>query len=138
LRFVGRVEIHRDTAGPLRLTLTGTTRRSRDEKLQISFATDSPPAVPADLQEVDIEQLADRRYRIASAGREWIVDGVAHLHRSAGIEFNEALPPRPVPWRKRVLWRALLASAALISRMRGSPASPASRAAERPPDSNKH
>lgn len=138
LRFTGRVKTRRDPAGPLRLTLSGTTRPSRNETLQISFATVSPPDIPPELQEVEVNQLSDRRYRIASAGHEWMVDGVAHLHRSAGAEFNEALPPRQVPWRKRLLWRALLTSAALISRMRGSPALPASRVEGLPPDSNKH
>lgn len=119
LQFAGTVAVQRNLAGPLRLTLIGTTRRSQNEKLQLSFATDSSPDIPADLQDVTVDQVSERCYRIVAVGREWMVDGAAHLHRSAGAEFNTALPPRPVPWRKRVLWRTLLTSAAVISRMRG-------------------
>ena len=119
LRFLGTVQCRRQSTGALRLTLIGATESSRGVKVQLAFATNSPPDLPSSLSEAAVEQVGDRRYRIAAAGREWVIEGVAHLHRSIGAEFNEVLPARPVPWRKRMVWRALLASAAVISRMRG-------------------
>ncbi len=46
-------------------------------------------------------------------------------HQSLEDLFREVLPPRPVPWRKRVLWRVLLGllafapTRALLLRSRG-------------------
>lgn len=33
-------------------------------------------------------------------------------HRDVTAEFYRAVPPRAVPWRKRLFWRAVLALAA--------------------------
>jgi hypothetical protein len=49
----------------------------------------------------------------------------APRHQSLEALFREVLPPRPVPWRKRVFWRVLLAlltfapTRALLVRLRG-------------------
>ena len=119
LRFPGTVQCRRPSTGALRLTLIGATESSQGATVQLAFATEFLPDLPSSLPEAVVEHLEDRRYRIASAGREWIIEGVAHLHRTVDAEFHEVLPARPVPWRKRIFWRALLASAAVISRMRG-------------------
>jgi hypothetical protein len=50
----------------------------------------------------------------------------APRHQSLETLFREVLPPRPVPWRKRVFWRVLLIllnfapTRALLLRLRGS------------------
>lgn len=47
-------------------------------------------------------------------------------HRSLEALFREVLPPRPVPWRKRLFWRVLLAllsfapTRALLLKLRSS------------------
>jgi len=37
---------------------------------------------------------------------------VAHIHREVAGAFYKALPPRPVPLRKRLFWRVMLGLAA--------------------------
>ena len=34
------------------------------------------------------------------------------LHRDVREPFYRAVPPRPTPWRRRVLWRVMMAFAA--------------------------
>ena len=41
-----------------------------------------------------------------------VIAGSDSRHRDVGVQFYRAVPPRPVPWRKRLFWRALLAFAA--------------------------
>lgn len=111
LQLRGRVIARRDGDGALGIILTGRAEPS-GEPLELAFAARAARDFPEALEDVRIEQPAARRYRISSGGREWIVEGVAHLHRDLTSAFSAALPSRLVPWHKRLLWRVLLALAA--------------------------
>jgi hypothetical protein len=92
--------------------LVGRTQDRPNEAVQMAFAGSAPPDIPDALEEATVEMLGPRRYRISSGERSWTVDGVAHLHREVATAFYKALPPRPVPFRKRLFWRVMLALAA--------------------------
>lgn len=65
------------------------------------------------LEDPIVDRLDDRRYRIASPPREWLVAASAiHLHREVAATFYRAIPPRSAPWGKRLFWRLVLALAA--------------------------
>jgi hypothetical protein len=111
LQLRGPVAFEGAREGPLGITLTGHEELS-GERVQLAFAARATQDLPKALDEARIEQLGARRYRISSGAREWIVEGVAHLHRDLANAFSAALPPRTVPWHKRLFWRVLLALAA--------------------------
>ncbi len=47
---------------------------------------------------------------LRSAGQEWsLPDATLFVHVDFGAESAAAIAPRPVPWRKRLFWWALLA-----------------------------
>jgi hypothetical protein len=47
---------------------------------------------------------------LRSAGREWsLPDATLFMHIDFGAESATAIAPQPVPWRKRLFWRVLLA-----------------------------
>jgi hypothetical protein len=110
--FRGTVRCLR-AAPPLTLTLSGATGVAAQEQCTIAFsAAMVPEDLPATLNDAEVTRLADGRYRIASAAREWLLSaGAAHLTRDVSAEFYRALPPRPVPLGKRLLWRTVLALA---------------------------
>jgi hypothetical protein len=110
--FRGTVRCAR-AAPPLTLTLSGATAVAAQEPSSIAFSGATVPAdLPATLNDAEVTRLADGRYRIASAAREWLLTAsAAHLTRDVGAEFYRALPPRPVPLGKRLLWRTVLALA---------------------------
>lgn len=107
LRFRGWCCCRRDGEGPLGLILSGRTEEP-DEAVHVAFAATAPVDLPDELEEVTIEFLDARRSRISSAGREWIIEGPAHVHREIATVFYRAIPPRPVPWHKRLFWRVVL------------------------------
>jgi hypothetical protein len=116
VRFQGWISCRSDGEGPLGLILVGRTRdRPADrtsEAVQIAFACPAPPDMPEALEDTVVERLGPRQYRITSGDRSWRLDAVAHVHREIANAFYRALPPRPVPFRKRLFWRVLLALAA--------------------------
>jgi hypothetical protein len=78
----------------------------------MAFSCQAPLDLPEALEDASVERLGSRQYRISSGDRSWTLDAVAHLHREVATAFYRALPPRPVPFRKRLFWRVLLARAA--------------------------
>jgi len=72
--------------------------------------------------QVSAEVLTDLRVETDGAGNYWLraAEGTFELgparhflHRDVSAAFYRVLPPFPVPWTKRALWRALLAIARL-------------------------
>lgn len=95
------------------LTLSGDTAEAPGEATALAFSAAAPAQFPDALDGARVEQLSSGRYRISSAAREWLIDaGAVHLHREIAADFYRAIPPRPVPWRKRLFWRVVLTLAA--------------------------
>lgn len=119
VRFRGWIACRRDGEGPLGLILIGATVDRPGEVVQMAFSAQAPEDLPDALEDASVERLDERRYLLASGTRQWFIDGVAHLHREVGAVFYQAIPPRPVPWRKRVFWRLALAlaSSRLVRRL---------------------
>jgi len=108
--FSGRLECRRAAAGALGLTLVG---RAAGELLQLAFKGAPPPDLPAVLEGGELTRVSPERYRLSSSGRSWeIAASALHVHCDVGAAFYAALPPRPVPWQKRMLWGLVLALAA--------------------------
>jgi hypothetical protein len=111
-RFAGEVSCARGAA-PLQLTLTGLTRAHPLEPTTVSFATTQIVTLPPTLADADVERIAAGQYRIRAGGREWLLAARgAEVLRDAGVPFYRALPPRPAPAGRRLLWRLVLALAA--------------------------
>jgi hypothetical protein len=111
--FRGGVICRRDSSGPLGLTLIGWTSDHPEERLSLAFSGRSPETLPDVLEDPVVDRLDERRYRIASQPREWVVEATAiHLHREIAATFYRAIPPRAAPWSKRLFWRLVLALAA--------------------------
>ena len=111
--FHGGVSCRRETNGPLGLTLIGWTADHPDEKASLAFSGRAPDTLPEVLEDPAVDRVADGKYRIASARREWVVEATAiHLHREIATSFYRAIPPRTVPWSKRFFWRVVLGLAA--------------------------
>ena len=110
--FRGSVECHREDCVP-GLTLTGTTTTPCAQRAALAFSAAAPADLPATLEDVEVEHLGGNEYRIATAGRSWVISASAvHLHSEIAAQFYRAIPPRPAPWGKRVFWQAVLALAA--------------------------
>ena len=112
VRFLGWISCRRDGEGPLGLILVGRTKDWPDEAVQMAFACAAPADLPEALEEVTVERLDPQHYRLTSGNRSWTLEGVAHIHREVAGAFYKALPPRPVPLRKRLFWRVMLGLAA--------------------------
>ena len=108
LRFLGWISCRRDGEGPLGLILVGRTKDRPEEAVQMAFACPGPVDLPDALEEAVVERLGPKQYRLSSGDRSWTLDGVAHVHREVASAFYKALPPRPVPFRKRLFWRVML------------------------------
>ncbi len=94
------------------LILTGSAADSADDILILTFIAPTVPDLPEHLTAATIRALGGQRYGITSASRDWIVAAAAaHVHRDIGTAFYRAVPPRPTPLAKRLLWRVLLAVA---------------------------
>jgi len=110
--FVGAVRCVR-TPPPLGLTLAGTLRGHPGEDATLAFAGVAPADCPELLRDAEVEPLEGGGFALRAAGRVWRIDApYAHLHRCIDTAFYAALPPRPVPLAKRLLWRLVLALAA--------------------------
>jgi hypothetical protein len=108
VRFLGWISCRRDGEGPLGLILVGRTKDRPDEAVKMAFACAAPIDLPEALEEATVERLGPRQYRLSSGDRSWTLDGVAHIHREVASAFYKAVPPRPVPLRKRLFWRVML------------------------------
>jgi len=107
-RFRGWISCRRDGEGPLGLILVGRTEDRPDETVQMAFACPAPVDLPEALEDAAVERVHATEYRVTSGDRSWTLLAPAHVHREVSGVFYKALPPRPVPWRKRLFWRVLL------------------------------
>ncbi len=110
-RFRGWISCRRDGEGPLGLILAGRTLEQPEESLTLAFSCQAPEDLPDVLEEPIIERVDAEHYRISSGDRNWTVKAVGHLHRDVTRVFYKAVPPRPVPRRKRLFWVVALALA---------------------------
>ena len=110
--FAGEVRCRRSAAVP-GFTLCGVTAERPGEPTTLTFAAQAPADLPDTLAAVSVERLAAGAYRIAAGARSWTIAarGV-ELHREVAPAFYAALPPRPAPRARRLLWRLVLALAA--------------------------
>ena len=108
-RFRGAVACARSPHGPIGLTLTGRSAGQPDEELRVAFAASAPAGFPERLEDVVVERGAAGEYRIADAARSWPITARAvEVHREVAQRFYAAIPPRPAPWSRRALYRAML------------------------------
>jgi hypothetical protein len=107
-RFRGWVSCRRDGDGPLGLILVGSTVDHPEEIVHYAFSCPAPADMPDALEDVIVEQLGERGYRVTSGDKEWVLEAAGHLHREIAAAFYRAIPPRVVPWRKRAFWQVVL------------------------------
>lgn len=104
--FRGPVSCSR-TAGAL--VLSGSAADSADDRLILTLISPSIADIPGSLDAVILTAVGEHRYRIASASRDLVVEATSlHVHRDIGKAFYRAVPPRPVPLRKRLFWSMVL------------------------------
>jgi hypothetical protein len=109
LTFLGGVSCRRETSGPLGLTLIGRTTDHPEEKVSLAFAGRAPDTLPEVLEDPTVYRVDERRYRITSTPREWLVEATGvHIHREVTTAFYRAIPPRTARWSKRFFWRVIL------------------------------
>lgn len=126
VRFSGAVTCAREPRGPLGLTLTGYMAEHPGEQVELAFAGTAPADLPARLEDAVIERGQPGEYRIVSAARVWAVAARSvHLHREIAQRFYRAIPPRPAPLVRRLLFGVSLtlarsrAGIALLKVLRG-------------------
>jgi hypothetical protein len=108
-RFRGAVACARAPHGPIGLTLTGRSAGESGEELRVAFSGSAPAGLPERLEDAVVERGAAGEYRIASAARSWqIAARSVEVHREVAQRFYAAIPPRPAPWGRRALYRAML------------------------------
>ncbi len=109
IHFRGWISCRRDGEGPLGLILVGrATQHRREEAVQVAFSCAAPVDIPEALEEAHLEFLGGQRYRLTSGDKSWTLEGPIHVHREVAGAFYKAIPPRPVPWGKRLFWRVML------------------------------
>jgi hypothetical protein len=110
--FRGAVRCRRDPAGPLEITLEGRAAGEADaagEPLSVAFSGATDPGLPDALEGAVVERVGPARYRIAAGARDWLIEAAAvHLHRDVARSFYQALPPRPAPLARRLVFRMAL------------------------------
>jgi hypothetical protein len=108
-QFRGTVTCLRTPHEPLGLTLTGRTADPAGEEIQVAFAGAAPADLPERLEDAVIERGEPGEYRIASGTRVWTVAARSvHLHREVAERFYRAIPPRPAPLVRRLLFGVML------------------------------
>lgn len=91
------------------LILSGAAADSADDRLILTLTSPSAVDIPDSLTAATVEAVGKNRFCIGSASRAFVVGASSvHLHRDIGKVFYRAIPPRPVPLRKRVFWRLAL------------------------------
>jgi hypothetical protein len=124
--FTGAVSCTRTPDGPLRLTLSGRTADRPGEEVRLAFAGTAPADLPGQLEDALVERAGPGRYRIASGVQAWTIAARSvHLHRDVADGFYRAIPPRPAPLVRRLVFGMMLALArsrlgmALLRALRG-------------------
>ena len=108
-RFSGAVTCARSPRGPLGLTLTGRTADPPGGEIEVAFAGAAPADLPGQLGDAVVERAGPGAYRIVSAARAWTVAARSvHVHREVAAAFYGAIPPRPAPLARRVLYGVML------------------------------
>lgn len=111
-RFRGAVRCAREPHRPLGLTLSGRTADHPGEEVQLAFAGTAPADLPERLEDAVVERGGPGEYRIASGTHSWPVAARSvHLHREVADRFYRAIPPRPAPLVRRMLFSVMLAIA---------------------------
>jgi hypothetical protein len=91
------------------LILSGPAADSADDRLILTLVSPSIPAIPESLTAVILTAAGEHRYRISSGSGDLVVEARSlHVHRDIGTAFYRAVPPRPVPLRKRAFWSLVL------------------------------
>ncbi|HKT75041.1 MAG TPA: hypothetical protein VJQ47_19300 [Steroidobacteraceae bacterium] len=107
--FRGGVSCRRETSGPLGLILIGRTSDARHEAASLAFCGVAPADLPEAIEDPSIECARSGHYRITAGPRQWyVVARSVYLHREVASRFYEAIPPRKVPWHKKVFWSVVL------------------------------
>lgn len=107
--FRGPVSCRRDGGVSPGLTLIGAPADGSADALILTIMGTAPQDLPRTLQAPSVETLDGQRCRITSSPREWVMSARALVaHRDVGAAFYQALPPRSVPWKKRLTWRLML------------------------------
>ena len=111
-RFSGAVRCARSSHGPLGLTLTGRAADAAGEEIEVAFAGAAPADLPERLEDAVIVRAGRGEYRIASAARVWTLAARSvHVHREVAAAFYRAIPPRPAPLGRRLLYGLMIALA---------------------------
>ena len=107
--FRGPVTCRRDPGVRPGLTLTGAAADDSGETLIVTFLGAAPQDLPRTLPAASVVALDGQSYRITSAPQQWPVCArTVHVHRDVTAAFYHAVPPRPVPWTRRLFWRLVL------------------------------
>jgi hypothetical protein len=107
--FRGPVVCHRTGNA---LILRGDAADCADEVLILTLIAPARADPPERLTAAVVTRLDEQRYRIAAQSGAWIVAATScHLHRDIGGAFYRAIPARPAPLAKRLLWRLVMALA---------------------------
>ncbi|MDE2263024.1 MAG: hypothetical protein KGL45_10915 [Gammaproteobacteria bacterium] len=94
------------------LILTGAAADCADDILILTFIAPAVAGLPERLAGAAVRAAGGCRYRIVSGSRDWAVEAASvHVHRDIGKAFYRAVPPRPTPLKKRLLWGVVLALA---------------------------
>lgn len=94
------------------LSLTGSAADSADDILILTFVASDVSGLPDRLSGAAVRALGGGRYGIGSASGDWVVEASSvHAHRDIGSVFYRAVPPRPMPLKRRLFWRVVLALA---------------------------
>jgi hypothetical protein len=110
LRFKGPVRWEAGP-GPAGLTLVGHIVEPDGgmTPAQLSLGGLAPPQLPPILNDLTFEALTAQDMVLRSGGREWPLRGRTwQLHRDVGAMFFAAIPPRPMPWSRRLGWTVML------------------------------
>ena len=106
VRFRGTVRCERRPA-PLGLVLNGAVEDGQPAVL--AFVGAAPADLPPSLDAPAVYRTLPAAYRLESGEQRWsLAASAVFLHRDVGAAFFQAVPPRRAPWRRRLLWSALL------------------------------
>lgn len=123
ISFRGKVELRRNASSPLGLTLVGQSADQVHEMAYVSFVMRPPIDLPRELHDVHVHRIDAAHFQLVSLERDWLLSATGvNVHRDVSAVFYKAVPPRPVPLSKRLMWRIIVGLAdtpigrALISR----------------------